>query len=76
MFSKRKYVRSIEEVQLSSSSALFLFLFFRARLITLNFFGIGDHSSGLTIAEALSPHTWDDPLMIIVGSLSIFPSKD
>ena len=73
LFSKRKYVRTIEGsacVFITSVIVIFLFksCFSPAEFIcALIFIPIA-----MTLAEAFAPHTWDTPFLFFVGYMSLY----
>ncbi len=76
IFSKRKYVRSIEGSLAVFITSIIVLLFFRYAFDPIQFYvALATVPLAMTLAEALSPHTWDDPLMIGVGSLLVFLIK-
>jgi len=77
IFPIKKYVRSLEgSLTVFITSVIIIFIFMHSfshaqLLITLVTVPIA-----MTLAEAFSPHTWDDPLMVIIGSALIFCIKN
>ena len=76
IFSKREYVRSLEGSLAIFITSIVVLIAFRYAFDRIQFFiALATIPLAMTLAEALSPHTWDDPLMISVGSLLIFLIK-
>jgi dolichol kinase len=76
IFSKREYARSIEGSMAIFIVSIIVLFIFRHAFDRIQFFiALATIPFAMTLAEAFSPHTWDDPLMISVGSLLIFLIK-
>ena len=76
LFSRRKYTRSLEGsacvlvagvLVVAAFYASFTPIQFAAAMLTIPLL--------MTFAEAVSPHTWDTPLMFLVGGLSLLVIK-
>ncbi len=71
-FSKRKYVRSYEGSACVYLTAFVSFLFFQSSFTPIQFWiGLVTFPVIMTLAEAFSPHTWDTPLLLGLGYLSL-----
>jgi len=76
IFSLKKYVRTLEgSLTIFITSVIVIFLFQHSFNHIQFFIALAIIPIAMTLAEAVSPHTWDDPLMIIVGSSLIFLIK-
>jgi dolichol kinase len=76
LFARRKYVRTLQGTAAIFIVSIIVVCLFK-NTFTPNQFIVALFSIPpiMTIAEAISPHTWDDPLMTISGSLLVFYIK-
>ena len=73
IFRQKKYVRTLEGSSvIFITSIIIVSIFSHAFNHTQFLIALATIPIAMTLAEAFSPHTWDDPLMITVGSLLIF----
>lgn len=76
IFFKKEYVRSLEGSLAIFIVGIIVLFVFRHLFDRIQFYiALATIPLAMTLAEAISPHTWDDPLMIITGSLLIFLIK-
>jgi dolichol kinase len=72
LFSKRRYTRSLEGSACVFLAGVAAVLLFQASFTPLQLFGaLLIVPAAITLAEALSPHTWDAPYMFLVGAESL-----
>lgn len=72
LFSKQKYVRSLEGSACVFVTALVVFLFYQASFTPVQFWiGLGLFPILMTLTEAFSPHTWDTPFLLGIGYLAL-----
>ncbi len=75
LFTRNKYTRSLEGsfVVFITSVAVITFYYFSAGFTTAQFvIALLVVPILMTLAEAFSPHTWDSPIMFLVGYIVIF----
>jgi phytol kinase len=71
LFTDKKYTRSIEGSLCVFLSGVLAILIMSDHLtLTEVFLGLLVIPIAMTLAEALSPHTWDGPFLYLVGGLS------
>lgn len=76
IFTSRKYVRTLEGSATIFIIGVIVVCMYREAFSATQFpVALISVPGAITIAEAISPHTWDDPLMIISGSLLVFCIK-
>lgn len=76
IFPIKKYVRSLEgSLTVFIVSIIIIFIFGHPFNHTQFLIALATIPIAMTLAEAFSPHTWDDPLMVIIGSALIFLIK-
>ncbi len=72
LFTKRKYTRSLEGSACVFVTSVFVVWGIGFRLTDIQFFAALIAIPVLmTLAEALSPHTWDSPIMYLTGGVTI-----
>ena len=72
LFSKRKYVRSLEGSACVFITALVAFLFYQSSFTPEQFWiGFGLFPIVMALAEAFSPHSWDTPFLLGIGYLAL-----
>ena len=73
LFTKKKYVRSVEGSACVFVTALLIIVFFRFSFSPIQFIvALIAIPILMTIAEAISPHSWDNPFLFLVGSILLF----
>jgi dolichol kinase len=77
IFPIKKYVRSLEgSLAVFIVSIIVIFIFKSSFSNTQFLVALAAIPIAMTIAEAVSPHTWDDPLLVIIGSGLTFVIKN
>lgn len=72
LFTDRSYTRSLEGSACVFLSAIVAVLILRSHLTeTQLFLALGIVPVAMTLAEAFSPHTWDGPILYLVGGMSL-----
>ena len=72
LFTDRAYTRSLEGSACVFLSAVFALVILRQQMTDLQFIlALGIFPIAMTLAEALSPHTWDGPSLYLVGGVSL-----
>lgn len=72
LFSKKKYVRTLEGSACVFVTGLVVLLFYQSSFTPVQFWvGLALLPLLITLAEAFSPHTWDTPFMLGVGYLTL-----
>jgi len=73
LFTKRKYVRSIEGSTCVFIAALLAIIIFRMSFSPIQFLvALITIPIVMTLAEAFAPHSWDNPFLSLVGEISLF----
>ena len=69
IFPLKRYVRSLEGSLTVFIASVIIISMFRSSFDHFQFLlALAAIPIAMTLAEAVSPHTWDDPLMVIIGS--------
>ena len=77
IFPIKKYVRTLEgSLTVFITGVIILFMFMHSFSHIQFLIALVAVPIAMTLAEAFSPHTWDDPLMVIIGSALIFCIKN
>lgn len=72
LFSKKKYVRTLEGSACVFITSVLILLMFKSSFTINQFYAIlAILPLVSTLAEAYSPHTWDTPLIFLVGFVSL-----
>jgi phytol kinase len=72
LFTDRRYTRSLEGSSCVFVSAVLAILILKSHLTdTQLLLALGIVPVTMTLAEALSPHTWDGPFLYLVGGVSL-----
>ena len=72
LFTDRTYTRSLEGSACVFMSAVLALFVLRSQFSDVQFYlSLGVVPIAMTLAEAVSPHTWDGPLLYLVGGASI-----
>ena len=73
LFSKRKYIRTIEGSACVFITSIIVILFFHASFSYPEFIcALIIIPIVMTLAEAFAPHTWDTPFLFLTGYLTIY----
>jgi len=73
LFVKRKYVRTLEGSACVFITSVIVVVLYYAHFSQIQFIvALALIPVIMTIAEALSPHTWDSPFLYLVGYLSLY----
>ena len=73
LFTKRKYVRSIEGSACVFIVSFFVVILFSAPFSTIQFIvALIAFPIIMTLAEAKAPHTWDNPFLFAIGGILLF----
>lgn len=73
LFTKKKYTRTLEGSSVVFLTSIGVILFYHASFSPGQFIvALLTVPILMTLAEALSPHTWDSPTMFLVGYLTLF----
>lgn len=73
LFTNKKYVRTLEGSACVFFTSLIVLLFYYSHFSPRQLaVALATIPLLMTLAEAISPHTWDSPLMFLVGYLSLF----
>ena len=77
IFPIKKYVRSLEGRLTVFIVSIIVIFIFKHSFNNIQFLvALAAIPIAMTIAEAVSPHTWDDPLLVIIGSGLTFLIKN
>lgn len=72
LFTDRSYTRSLEGSACVFFSAVLAIILLRQHFTEIQFLlALGVVPIAMTLAEAWSPHTWDGPLLYLVGGVSV-----
>ena len=72
LFTKRKYVRSIEGSSCVFFASLIVIIFFHLSFNPIQFLvALITIPIVMTLAEAFAPHSWDNPFLSLVGEISL-----
>lgn len=73
LFTQKKYFRTLEGSACVFITSLLVILAYYSHFTPFQLLvALGTIPLLMTLAEALSPHTWDSPFMFLVGYLSLF----
>lgn len=73
LFTQKRYFRTLEGSACVFLTSLVVILLYYSHFSSRQLiFALGTIPLLMTVAEAFSPHTWDSPLMFLVGYLSLF----
>ena len=76
LFSKIKYERTVEGSACVFFTSLIVIIFFHSSFTSAEFFSaLIIFPLVMTLAEALSPHTWDTPFLFLFGFFTIYIVK-
>jgi dolichol kinase len=73
LFSKRKYVRTIEGSACVFITSIIVIFLFKSYFSPAEFIcALIVIPIAMTLAEAFAPHTWDTPFLFFVGYMSLY----
>ena len=73
LFSEKKYVRSLEGSACVFIVSVLTLLLFMSSLSSLQFYVLlAVLPIAMTLSEAFSPHTWDNPFLLFIGFLVLY----
>ena len=76
LFSKKKYHRTLEGSAAVLIASVFVLLFFQGHFTTPEFIvALIIVPLTITVAEAIAPHTWDQPFLLGFSSAALFLIK-